>query len=212
MPASVMLVSASRARSPAAAPWPTDSTAHASNWITGPTSTSTSNTHGSREILGLDPGLLFTGTILGLIVAYVVRFQALAFFSVDARMRRVDPALDDAARSLGADPNRVLSDVHLPLLWPGIVTAALLVFVEVMKELPATALLRPLGGDTLAVAVWEATRDSRFEVAALPALLIVAVGLVPVVLAIRYSRGGAATLVGANADGGDQRSDLDPRG
>ena len=167
---------------------------------------------GSREILGLDPGLLFTGTILGLIVAYVVRFQALAFFSVDARMRRVDPALDDAARSLGADPNRVLSDVHLPLLWPGIVTAALLVFVEVMKELPATALLRPLGGDTLAVAVWEATRDSRFEVAALPALLIVAVGLVPVVLAIRYSRGGAATLVGANADGGDQRSDLDPRG
>ena len=67
----------------------------------------------------------------------------------------------------------------------------LLVFVEVMKELPATALLRPLGGDTLAIAVWEATRDSRFEVAALPALLIVAVGLVPVVLAIRYSRGDA---------------------
>ena len=167
---------------------------------------------GGRELLGVDLGLLFTGTILGLIVAYVVRFQALAFFSVDARMRRVDPALDDAARSLGADPNRVLSDVHLPLLWPGIVTAALLVFVEVMKELPATALLRPLGGDTLAVAVWEATRDSRFEVAALPALLIVAVGLVPVVLAIRYSRGGAGTLLGANADGGDQRSDLDPRG
>ena len=135
---------------------------------------------GGRELLGVDVGLLFTGTILGLIVAYVVRFQALAFFSVDARMRRVDPALDDAARSLGADANRVLSDVHLPLLWPGIVTAALLVFVEVMKELPATALLRPLGGDTLAVAVWEATRDSRFEVAALPALLIVAVGLVPV--------------------------------
>jgi iron(III) transport system permease protein len=131
---------------------------------------------GGRDILGIDPGLLFTGTILGLVVAYVVRFQALAFFSVDSRMRRVDPALDDAARSLGADPNRVLADVHLPLLWPGIVTAALLVFVEVMKELPATALLRPLGGDTLAVAVWEATRDSRFEVAALPALLIVAVG------------------------------------
>ena len=145
---------------------------------------------GGRELLGVDLGLLFTGTILGLVVAYVVRFQALAFFSVDSRMRRVDPALDDAARSLGADANRVLADVHLPLLWPGIVTAALLVFVEVMKELPATALLRPLGGDTLAVAVWEATRDSRFEVAALPALVIVAVGLVPVVLAIRSSRGG----------------------
>ena len=166
---------------------------------------------GGRDILGIDPGLLFTGTILGLVVAYVVRFQALAFFSVDSRMRRVDPTLDDAARSLGADPNRVLADVHLPLLWPGNVTAALLVFVEVMKELPATALLRPLGGDTLAVAVWEATRDSRFEVAALPALLIVAVGLVPVLLAIRSTRSDPAALIGPNADGSDQRSDLEAR-
>jgi iron(III) transport system permease protein len=154
---------------------------------------------GARELLGLDVGLLFTGTVLGLVMAYLVRFLALAFLSVDARMRRVDPALDDAARSLGADSSRVLADVHLPLLWPGIVTAALLVFVEVMKELPATALLRPLGGDTLAIAVWEATRDSRFDTAALPALLIVAVGLIPVVLAIRLSRrsggGGLAGLV-----------------
>jgi iron(III) transport system permease protein len=86
----------------------------------------------------------------------------------------------------------VLSDVHLPLLWPGIVTAGLLVFVEAMKELPATALLRPLGNDTLSIAVWEATKDSRFDTAALPALLIVAVGLVPVVLMIRLSRRGAA--------------------
>jgi iron(III) transport system permease protein len=166
---------------------------------------------GGRDLLGVDLGLLFTGTILGLIVAYVVRFLALALFSVDSRMRRVDPALDDAARSLGADANRVLADVHLPLLWPGIVTAALLVFVEVMKELPATALLRPLGGDTLAVAVWEATRDSRFEVAALPALLIVAVGLVPVLLAIRSTRSDPAALIGPNADGSDQRSDLERR-
>jgi iron(III) transport system permease protein len=166
---------------------------------------------GGRDLLGVDLGLLFTGTILGLIVAYVVRFLALALFSVDSRMRRVDPALDDAARSLGADANRVLADVHLPLLWPGIVTAALLVFVEAMKELPATALLRPLGGDTLAVAVWEATRDSRFEVAALPALLIVAVGLVPVLLAIRSTRSDPAALIGPNADGSDQRSDLERR-
>ena len=80
----------------------------------------------------------------------------------------------------------MLADVHLPLLWPGMVTAALLVFVEVMKELPATALLRPLGGDTLAVAVWEATKDSRFDAAALPALLIVLLGLVPVIMLIRH--------------------------
>jgi iron(III) transport system permease protein len=133
-------------------------------------------------------GLLITGSAAGLILAYVVRFHALALFSVQARMGRIDPALDEAARSLGADRSRLLTEVHLPLLWPGIATAALLVFVEVMKELPATALLRPLGGDTLAIAVWEATKDSRFDTAALPALLIVLVGLIPVVLAIRLSR------------------------
>jgi iron(III) transport system permease protein len=138
----------------------------------------------------LGTGLLLTGSAVGLVLAYLLRFQALAFFSVEARMARLDPALDDAAQSLGADRNRVLADVHLPLLWPGIATAALLVFVEVMKELPATALLRPLGNDTLAIAVWEATKDSRFDTAALPALLIVAVSLVPIVLMIRLSRAG----------------------
>jgi iron(III) transport system permease protein len=138
----------------------------------------------------LGTGLLLTGSAIGLVLAYLLRFHALAFFSVEARMARLDPALDDAARSLGADRTRVLADVHLPLLWPGIATAALLVFVEVMKELPATALLRPLGNDTLAIAVWEATKDSRFDTAALPALLIVAVSLVPIVLMIRLSRAG----------------------
>jgi iron(III) transport system permease protein len=142
-------------------------------------------------------GLLITGTAAGLVLAYVVRFHGLALFSVQSRMGRIDPSLDEAARSLGADRGRLLADVHLPLLWPGIATAGLLVFVEVMKELPATALLRPLGGDTLAIAVWEATKDSRFEVAALPALLIVAVGLVPVVLAIRLSRGALADRGGS---------------
>jgi iron(III) transport system permease protein len=142
----------------------------------------------AEALLGVDPGLVLTGTVLGLVVAYVVRFHALALFAVEARMERIDPALDDAARALGADRGRVLAEVHVPLLWPGILTAGLLVFVEVMKELPATALLRPLGADTLAIAVWEATKDSRFETAALPALLIVAVGLIPVVMMIRLSR------------------------
>jgi iron(III) transport system permease protein len=137
----------------------------------------------------LGSGLILTGTAIGLVVAYVVRFHALALFAVESRMERIDPELDDAARGLGADRSRVLSDVHLPLVWPGMLTAALLVFVETMKELPATALLRPLGGDTLAISVWEATKDSRFDTAALPALLIVAVGLVPVILLVRFSRG-----------------------
>ncbi|MEM9516946.1 MAG: ABC transporter permease subunit, partial [Actinomycetota bacterium] len=140
-------------------------------------------------LFGTSIGLVFTGSILGLIIAYVIRFHTLAYFSVESRMGRIDPNLDDAAQSLGADRTRVLAEVHLPLLWPGIVTGALLVLVDVMKELPATALLRPLGGDTLAIGVWEATKDSRYDAAALPALLIVAVGLVPVILLVRLLRG-----------------------
>ena len=81
----------------------------------------------------------------------------------------------------------MLARVHVPLMRAGLATAALLVFTEVMKELPATLLLRPLGGDTLAIAVWQATSESLFETAALPALLIVLVGLLPVALMIRLS-------------------------
>ncbi len=137
---------------------------------------------------GRDIDLVFTGTILGLIIAYVVRFNALAFLAIEARMQRIDPRLDDAARALGADRPRVLTEVHLPLLKPGLVAGGLLVLVEVMKELPATALLRPLGHDTLAITVWEATKDSRLAAAALPALLIVLVSLVPVILLVRMLR------------------------
>jgi iron(III) transport system permease protein len=132
--------------------------------------------------------LLFTGSMLGLVFAYVVRFNALAFLSVESRMARIPTSLDDAARSLGADRARVLAEVHLPLLRPGVFAAALLVLVEVMKELPATALLRPLGYDTLAITVWEATKDSRIDAAALPALLIVLVGLLPVIVLVRMLR------------------------
>jgi iron(III) transport system permease protein len=147
----------------------------------------------AQNWFGAEIGLLFTGTILGLVGAYVVRFHAQAHSAVESRMGRIHPHLDDAARALGADRARVLTDVHLPLLWPGIVTAALLVTVEVIKELPATALLRPLGRDTLAIMTWEATKDSRFDTAALPALLIVLVGLVPVVVLVKlWGRPGAA--------------------
>lgn len=140
------------------------------------------------DALGRDIGLVLTGSILGLVLAYTVRFHALAFFSVEARMGRISTDLDDAARALGADRARVLADVHLPLLRPGLLTASLLVLVEVMKELPATALLRPLGRDTLAITVYEATKDSRLDAAALPALLIVLAGLVPVILLVRAMR------------------------
>jgi iron(III) transport system permease protein len=129
-----------------------------------------------------------------LFAAYVVRFLALAFQAVDTSLLRIPDQLDDAARGLGADRIDVLARVHVPLMRAGLATAALLVFTEVMKELPATLLLRPLGGDTLAIAVWQATSESLFETAALPALLIVLVGLLPVALMIRLSARPAAAV------------------
>jgi iron(III) transport system permease protein len=132
-------------------------------------------------------GLLLTGTVIGLLFAYLVRFLALAWGSVESGLLRVPRTLDEAARGLGADRLDVLARVHVPMIRAGLATAALLVFVEVMKELPATLLLRPTGGDTLAIAVWQATTESLFETAALPALLIVLVGLLPVAAMIRLS-------------------------
>ena len=133
-------------------------------------------------------GLLLTGTVIALFCAYVVRFVALAFQSVDSGLERVPRSLDEAARGLGSDRLDVLARVHVPMISGALLTAALLVFTEVMKELPATLLLRPLGGDTLAIAVWQSTTESLYETAALPALLIVLVGLLPVAVLIRLSR------------------------
>ena len=137
-------------------------------------------------------GLLITGTVLGLLAAYAVRFLALAFQTVDSALQRVPRSLDDAARGLGSDRLDILGRVHVPLISSALLTAALLVFTEVMKELPATLLLRPLGGDTLAIEVWHATTESLYETAALPALMIVLVGLLPVAMLIRLSRRVAA--------------------
>ncbi|MEX1142903.1 MAG: iron ABC transporter permease [Thermoleophilaceae bacterium] len=137
-------------------------------------------------------GLLLTGTVIGLFVAYAVRFLALAYQSVDSGLERVPRSLDEAARGLGSDRLDVLARVHAPLIAPALLTGAVLVFTEVMKELPATLLLRPLGGDTLAIAVWQATTESLYETAALPALMIVLVGLLPVGVLIRLSRRAAA--------------------
>jgi iron(III) transport system permease protein len=146
-------------------------------------------------------GLLLTGTVMGLLFAYLVRFLALAWGSAEASLSRIPRQLDEAARGLGADRLDVLARVHVPMMRTGLATAALLVFVEVMKELPATLLLRPTGGDTLAIAVWQATAESLFRTAALPALLIVLVGLMPVAVMIRLSgrRGGAELEAGGSA-------------
>ena len=137
------------------------------------------------QVAGISLGLLFTGSALGMVFAYVVRFLALGFQTLDAQMTRVSPNLDDAARGLGADRLEVMWRVHLPLMRVALLTSGLLVFVETMKELPATILLRPLGGDTLATAVWQSTSESLWEAAAPPALAIIAVALVPVILLVR---------------------------
>jgi iron(III) transport system permease protein len=131
---------------------------------------------------------LFTGTLLGVMYAYLVRFTAVAMQSVDAGYARVPISVDETARTLGASRWRVLARLHLPLLRRPVLAAGLLVFVDVMKELPATLVLRPFGSDTLAVVAYNLARDERLAEAALPSLAIVAVGLLPVLLLSRAMR------------------------
>lgn len=129
-----------------------------------------------------------TGTALGVIWAYLVRFTAAAQQSVQAGLARVPASIDETARLLGAGPLRVFRRLHLPLLRRSVAAAALLVFVDAMKELPATLVLRPFGSDTLAVVAYNLARDERLGEAALPSLAIVAAGLMPVVLLSRALR------------------------
>ena len=138
-----------------------------------------------QQVLGVDVGLMFTGTIAALVYAYLVRFLAVALQTVEAGLGKVTPSMDDAARSLGLGPAATLRRVHAPLLSSSLLTAGLLVFVDTMKELPATFALRPFNFDTLAVAAYHLTKDERLAEAAIPSLLIVAVGLLPLVFVSR---------------------------
>jgi iron(III) transport system permease protein len=129
-----------------------------------------------------------TGTTAGLVYAYLVRFSAVALQSVEAGYARVPSTVDETARMLGAGRRRVFTELHLPLLRRASLAALLLVFVDVMKELPATLVLRPFDSDTLAVIAYNLARDERLGEAALPSLAIVLVGLVPVILLSRAMR------------------------
>jgi iron(III) transport system permease protein len=131
---------------------------------------------------------VFTGTLMGVMYAYLVRFTAVAMQSVEAGYARVPASVDETARMLGAGRARTFLRLHLPLLRRPVLAALLLVFVDVMKELPATLVLRPFGSDTLAVVAYNLARDERLAEAALPSLAIVAVGLLPVVLLSRAMR------------------------
>lgn len=137
---------------------------------------------------GSTAGVWLTSTVLGLLYAYVVRFSAVALQSVEAGYARIPASIDDSARLLGAGVWRTWRELHGPLLRRSALAAGLLVFVDVMKELPATLLLRPFGVDTLAVVAYNFARDERLAEAALPSLAIVIVGLLPVVLLSRAMR------------------------
>lgn len=135
-----------------------------------------------RTNLNISSGLLLSGTLVALVIAYLVRFLAVALNSVDAGLNSIAPNMDQAARSLGLSPLGVLKQVHLPIMKSSALTALLIVFVDVMKELPATLVLRPFNFNTLAVRAYELASDERLSDAALPSLAIVLVGLLPVIL------------------------------
>ena len=130
----------------------------------------------------IDLGLIFSGTIFALLFAYTVRFLAVSFGAIDSGLQKIKPNLDNAARLLGRTPPQVLKIIHFPLLTGPILTALLIVFVDVLKELPATLILRPFNFNTLAVRAHELASDERLIDAAPSSLLIVLVGLLPVIL------------------------------
>lgn len=138
-----------------------------------------------RAQFGISTGLLLSGTIAALVFAYVTRFLAVALSTVEAGLARIRPSVEDAARVLGRGPAGSLAAVHAPLIRGSLLSAALLVFVDTMKELPATLIVRPFDFDTLAVRVYNLASDERLAQASTAALLIVAAGLIPVAILAR---------------------------
>jgi iron(III) transport system permease protein len=145
-----------------------------------------------RNALGISTGLLLSGSLFVIVLAYTIRFLAVSVGALEAGLARLSPNLDAAARTLGETALSALRRVHLPLLMPALGAAALLVFVDAMKELPATLLLRPFNFETLATHVYSFATLELFEQGALGALTIVAIGLVPVLLLHQAVAGGRA--------------------
>lgn len=143
----------------------------------------------ARDWFGVSTGLLLSGTIFALVFAYVVRFLAVAFGAVEASLGKIQPTMDMAARSLGAGPGRTLWRIHLPMIRGSLIAAGTIVFVDSMKELPATLILRPFNFDTLATHVYQFASDELLEQSALSALTIVLAGIIPVILLSRAMSG-----------------------
>lgn len=139
-----------------------------------------------RDRFSISTGLLLSGTLVALLFAYLVRFLAVSLQTVEAGLGRIRPSMDESARSFGLRPLQIMGRVHIPILKGSLLTALLLVFVDVLKELPATLILRPFNFNTLAVRAYELASDERLADAAPAALAIVAAGIVPVIL-LSYS-------------------------
>lgn len=138
-----------------------------------------------RSTFGVSSGLLLSGTVVALILAYVIRFLAVALGSIEASFAKVSMSMDHSARTLGATPRQTLIRVNLPIVRASLLSAALLVFVDVMKELPMTLILRPFNFDTLATRAFEYAGTEQIAAAAPLALMIVAVGIAPVIVLSR---------------------------
>ena len=135
-----------------------------------------------RNNMNISTGLILSGTIFALIIAYLVRFLAVSVQTIDAGLHKIKPSMDQAARSLGYRPGQVLKQIHFPILRISLLTAVLIVFVDVMKELPATLIMRPFNFNTLAVRAYELASDERLADASTAALAIVLAGLIPIIL------------------------------
>lgn len=140
---------------------------------------------GLESLVGINTGLLFSGTVFILIFAYMVRFLPIALNTVDAGLGKIKPSMEEAAQSMGCSNATTLRRVHMPMMRGSMIAALLLVFVDVVKELPATLILRPFNFNTLAIRTYELANEERLADAAGPALTIVLVSIIPVILLSR---------------------------
>ncbi|WP_415774797.1 ABC transporter permease [Sneathiella sp. P13V-1] len=150
--------------------------------------------HFMRESFGVSTGLILSGTMVALIFAYVVRFLAISLNTVEASAEKITPNMERAAQTMGVTGLKALFRVHIPIMSGSVLTALLLVFVDVLKELPATLIMRPFGFETLAVRAYELASDERLAEAAGPSISIVLAGIIPVIIlsrAISRSRPGS---------------------
>ena len=164
----------------------------------------------SRNVFGIPLGLLFSGTVFAVIYGYLTRFTALSYGTLEASLGKITPNMDGAARTLGHGPASILKRIHLPMMRGSILTAGLLVFVDCMKELPMTMILRPFNFETLATYVHQFASDELLEESALGALAIVAAGILPVILlslTIARSRPGYG---GGQEEGRERRVESGP--